>query len=441
MNRIVAADRRYQGELSFLSAPTAGTTWQAEKHSISLPDAAPVTGTLTSANAPNTGKTDPLNRSLAVLRDGSYVMLHANYRQAGSTQPYATPAMHLTRHDGTISLTYIAGTNPSPISTDVANYFQSAATASDGSVLLAGYGERYIDIVDGEAVVVTDHVLDEGTNGFGYTATDESRGIDYVMRGPLTLLTARTRDAAVTSFQFPSVARHSASSSYYPISVLPDGSVTLLVKDPASGNIGIRRFDLQGVTPTVTTSPESQSVELATGVASKNVELTSMSTGGSGTVTRQWQSKAPGQSTFSPVVGQTDETLTVTAKPGMDGTEYRAVYTNDAGKIVSDTAKLSVDFAPVIAADARDQSVTEGQDAVFVTSFDAHPEASLPMAASGQRLLDRHRVRRRPDRQRPVPDHRGHPDRPVRHPVQGQGQQRHRHDRQPRCTSAPSTRR
>lgn len=376
MNRIVAADRRYQGELTFLSAPESGITWQAEKHTISLPDAAPVTGTLTSANATNTGKTDPLGRNIAVLRDGSYVLLHAVYRQTGDTQPYATPAMQLSRHDGTISLRYITGTNPPPISSAVANNFQSAVTASDGSVLLAGYGEQYIDIVNGEAATVSDHLLGEGTNGYGYAATDEPRGLDYVMRGPQTLLTAQTRDEVVASFQFPTVARHSASSTYYPISVLPDGAVTLLVKDPESSNIAIRRFDLKGVTPKVTTSPQSQSTSLAAGVGSKNIEFTSTSTGGTGTVARQWQAKPIGQSSYTDIAGETAESLTVAAKPGMDGTQYRAVYTNDAGKVVSEVATLSVDFAPVMASDARDQSVTEGQDAVFVTSFDAFPEAA-----------------------------------------------------------------
>lgn len=376
MSRIVAADRRFQGTVTFLSPAETGSTWDASTHPISLPDAAPVTGTLTGANAPGTSKTAPSGSRIAPLRDGTYVMLHATYRRSGDTQPYATPAMHLTRHDDSIDLTYIEGTAPAPLNDAVAYSFDGATTASDGSVLLHGYGEQYIDIVDGKAVAATEHQLRPDSSSLdGWAVSDPSRGFDYVMRGQRTTLSARTSDKVARNYQFADVNR-GGLGNYYPVAVLPDGAVTLLVKDPATGNIGLRRFDLLGVTPTVSASPESRSVSLAAGTASKDVTFTSTSTGGSGTVIRQWQRRTAGQSTFVDLEGETGEALTLAAKPGMDGTEVRAVYSNPAGKVVSDVATLSVDFAPVIASDARDQSVSEGQDAVFLTSFDAWPEAT-----------------------------------------------------------------
>lgn len=376
MSRTVSADRRFQGQVSFLAPASEGEGWDAETHAISLPDAAPVTGTLTQANATGTSKTDASGSKIVPLRDGSYLVLHGgSYRKSGSTQPYATPAMHMKRSAGEITLAYVEGTDPAPASAVVASNFDGATTAADGSVVLYGQGEQYVDIVDGEAQAVTGQLRDSGINNYGHAVSDPVRGVDYVMYGQVTTLTARVDKAFVRSYQFDHLNR-GGLTGHYPAAVLPDGAVTLVVKDPETGNIGLRRFDLLGVTPKVTGQPAAQSVSLAPGVASEDVTFSSTIEGGSGEIVRKWQAKAPGQSTYTDLAGESGETLTIAAKPGMGGTKYRALYSNQAGTVASEAATLAVDYAPVIVSDARDQSVTEGADAVFVTSFDAEPEAS-----------------------------------------------------------------
>ena len=68
---------------------------------------------------------------------------------------------------------------------------------------------------------------------------------------------------------------------------------------------------------------------------------------------RQWQVKVPGSNRFADLAGETGETLSVAATRGDDGTEYRAVYSNAAGKVASDAAALSVEYAPARARESR----------------------------------------------------------------------------------------
>ena len=91
------------------------------------------------------------------------------------------------------------------------------------------------------------------------------------------------------------------------------------------------------VKPAITTQPKSQ-----TAAAGQTVKFTVEATGGS--LTYQWQFKAPGTSTWynSTMTGAKTATLTVEAKTARNGQQYRCVITNSQGTATSSAAKLTV---------------------------------------------------------------------------------------------------
>jgi Htaa len=124
------------------------------------------------------------------------------------------------------------------------------------------------------------------------------------------------------------------------------------------------------------TDPAPRDVGLGVGEETELATFTSSAVGDPAPA-RQWQSKRPGTSRFTDLEGETGETLTVDAEPGMDGTEYRAVYENAAGRIASEAATLGVDYAPRIVIDVLGTSVTEGGEAEFSVLSDGKPEPEI----------------------------------------------------------------
>jgi hypothetical protein len=139
---------------------------------------------------------------------------------------------------------------------------------------------------------------------------------------------------------------------------------------------GFGKFERLGWSPGVTGDPDPVAAELAVGEASEKVQFHSVATGDPAPE-RQWQVKAPGTSRFVDLEGESSETLTVDAERGMGGSQYRAVYSNTAGRIASDPAPLSVAYAPQIAVDVADVSVAEGEEAVFQALPQGSPEPDV----------------------------------------------------------------
>jgi hypothetical protein len=139
---------------------------------------------------------------------------------------------------------------------------------------------------------------------------------------------------------------------------------------------GMGRFERLGISPEVTSDPASTTVSLGVGEESEQVTFTSTATGEPETG-RQWQAKPPGASRFTDIPDETDETLSVAALRGMDGTEYRAIYENAAGGIASAAAELTVDYAPRIGLDVGNVAATEGQDATFSVLAEGNPEPEI----------------------------------------------------------------
>src|SRR6185369_10502916 len=144
--------------------------------------------------------------------------------------------------------------------------------------------------------------------------------------------------AAISTMAYPEI--RPLGRGYGDLQSAEDGSLYVGITDAATGRNGIALLRFQGITAAVETQPQSASVELTADEAGRSVDLTSTATVGEPAATRQWQVRPVGESRFSDIPGATDERLSVSAKPGMDGTQYRAVYSNAAGSVVSDVATL-----------------------------------------------------------------------------------------------------
>ncbi len=163
-----------------------------------------------------------------------------------------------------------------------------------------------------------------------------------------------------------------------PIVVAPDHTLYARTNDgsPAgfggSPSYGFGRFTRVGLTATPTAQPQDVSVSLSSGQASKAVSFTAAATGEPAPLL-QWQVKKPGSTRFADIVDATGGTLSVSAQAGMGGSQYRAIFTNAAGRVASETASLAVAYAPRVSFEPPDISVTEGQDAKFSLLADGSP--------------------------------------------------------------------
>jgi hypothetical protein len=152
-----------------------------------------------------------------------------------------------------------------------------------------------------------------------------------------------------------------------------DGEPTPFGGYPA---FGFGKLDRLGVSPEVTTDPDDASVMLGAGDTSADVTFTA---GADATPAPalQWQVRAPGASRFANLVGETDPTLTVSARRGLGGSQYRAVFSNVAGKAATAVATLTVRFAPRVTFDPLDTKVVEGGAATFELLGDGSPEPTV----------------------------------------------------------------
>ena len=116
----------------------------------------------------------------------------------------------------------------------------------------------------------------------------------------------------------------------------------------------------------VTTQPASQTVD-----GGASVTFTAASTDGSSDSV-QWKVSTDGGTTFSDISGATSTTYSFTAAASQNGDEYQAVFTNSGGTLTSDSATLTVDFAPTVSTNPT-----------LPTTVDAGSSVTLEAAASG----------------------------------------------------------
>ena len=79
----------------------------------------------------------------------------------------------------------------------------------------------------------------------------------------------------------------------------------------------------------------------------------------------QWYRKTPNSSSWDKVNSGTSSRLTLTATEAHDGTRYRCVVSNQAGKVTTSDAKLTVLYKPTITTEPKDASVVKGKYTTF----------------------------------------------------------------------------
>lgn len=323
------------------------------------------------------------NRLGVAASDGSIVVpgTRQQVRPAGTaTAPTTVPGAYriVTHADGTATTTPIAGTE---VPNATASVFESGLAGPDGMVVLmssrdAGRVQR-VDVTPpaGQPLQA------EPVVGLGFPASELAAHAFTVDPEDGTVWAAGQKSRRVVGVDDGRIVadqvipRRSARGG--PLVGLAGNRLVMQSGDGVDGELNTQAFGFQklqrlGTTATVTTDPEDRSAALGVGETAQDVTFTAAATG-TPAPTLQWQRKAPGSSRFRDIADATSETLSVSAQPGMDGTQYRAVFANAAGRVATEPATLAVTFAPRVGFDPVDQVVSPGQNATFDVLADGDP--------------------------------------------------------------------
>jgi uncharacterized delta-60 repeat protein len=128
--------------------------------------------------------------------------------------------------------------------------------------------------------------------------------------------------------------------------------------------------------PSITTNPSS-----VTAQAGAQASFTAAATGNPAP-TVQWQVSSDGGTTWSPISGATNPTLSFTAAAGDNGDQYEAVFTNSVGTVTTAAATLTVESAPAILSNPTDQQVIAGASATFTATASGNPGPTVQWQVS-----------------------------------------------------------
>ncbi len=124
--------------------------------------------------------------------------------------------------------------------------------------------------------------------------------------------------------------------------------------------------------PTITKQPVSVTVE-----EGQNAVFEATASGVP-TPTVKWQMSVNGGETWTTVSGGTSSQLTiVAAKTSFSGRQYRAIFTNVAGKATSEAATLTVQKAPSVTKQPTSVTVNEGHSATFEATASGFPTPTV----------------------------------------------------------------
>ena len=124
--------------------------------------------------------------------------------------------------------------------------------------------------------------------------------------------------------------------------------------------------------PTITKQPVSVTVE-----EGQNAVFEATASGVP-TPTVKWQMSVNGGETWTTVSGGTSNQLTiVAAKTSFSGRQYRAIFTNVAGKATSEAATLTVQKAPSVTKQPTSVTVNEGHSATFEATASGFPTPTV----------------------------------------------------------------
>ena len=327
-------------------------------------------------------------RNGAVAGDGSFIVLGTRQvsQPAGAVTPPTTingAYRVVTHEDGTATTTPIPGTE---IPNASASVFAAALPGRDGHVSLinrSGTGKAQgVDVTPPAGQEITaGPVVDLGFPPSNLAAeaftVDPDDGTLWVA-GVASRRVVGVRDGRLIADQVLPLRNPRGG----PLVALPGGRLVMQSGDGVDAGgltnqaYGFQQLAKLGTTPTVTGDPQAQSATLTADSEQEAVSFTAAATANPAPAVR-WQAKAPGATRFVDIAGADDETLSVDAKRGMDGTQYRAVFANAAGVVATEVATLEVRYAPRVTLDLRDQVTRPGQGATFDVLVDGNPEPQV----------------------------------------------------------------
>lgn len=319
--------------------------------------------------------------TLATASDGSLIQL-AGFRNGLAVTEKIPAAYRIVFNEADDAVDIQPLPTPEVLNTVVSGgVFNRVQTASNGHVLFSRNGDGILvqcEIGAGGAVTcdpgvsVSAHVDPPAYDEYRY-AIDPADGIVW-FAGLISQKLAAFKGGEFLGAQFfkernPRGGPILAGGNGFVYAQTNDGSPGESV---GSKTWGFGKFERLGFVPTVTGQPAGNAVSLGIGESSEQVSFSSAATGDPAPQ-RQWQVKAPGALKFTDLAGETGPTLSVDATRNSDGAEYRAIYSNAAGKIASDPATLAVDYAPLVHQDPVNLTVSDGEQAEFAVLSDGDP--------------------------------------------------------------------
>ncbi|HTU78472.1 MAG TPA: IPT/TIG domain-containing protein [Solirubrobacteraceae bacterium] len=150
-----------------------------------------------------------------------------------------------------------------------------------------------------------------------------------------------------------------------------------LLASVASSTVASAR-EVGSALPAVSQAPKVTQQPLAASVEEGQSASFEAAASGTPAPTVQWQRSTDGGSTWSDITHATGDQLTIaSAKTSESGDEFRAVFTNSAGKAASEAAALTVTKPPAVTKQPADASVEEGQSASFEAAATGSPAPSV----------------------------------------------------------------
>ncbi len=132
------------------------------------------------------------------------------------------------------------------------------------------------------------------------------------------------------------------------------------------------------VAPVITQDPQNTTVN------SGSAASFTVAANGIPTPTVQWQVSADSGANFTDMAAETATTLTLSSVPiGLNGNQYRAVFTNGGGTATSVAATLTVQSAPIITTDPVSQTLAVGATATLTAAASGLPAPTVQWYVSG----------------------------------------------------------
>jgi hypothetical protein len=375
----VRPDERTAHQVHTLTPAEDG--WAHDTGPVALPAIFATTAAGRTVNAFGNATGGLTTANVAVARDGSYVFASGAQHTDGDNVRYENPLMRMVRGaGGAWTAAFVDDTVAVHPDSGATKSFGRISVTADGSLL--GYGDGgtdsgrvvVVDIVDGQVVADPIPVTAGGEPSPVHdVAADASLGLDYAVNTTQAMVHVLRGSAALASIPMPEL--RPSDTRLFPFSVARDGDLITQVAGD-SGEVVLRRYDLLGVAPTLTTHPEPVTVELANATTPARASFAAAADG-SPAPTYRWQVRTPSATRFVDLAGATDATLSVDARPSDHGSQYRVIASNAAGDVASEPATLTLRYRPVVQSDLRDVTTVEGTDVTFTTAGAGSPVPSV----------------------------------------------------------------